>query len=62
MNRKLNKNVETLFLTPDEKQMFLSSTLVREIALFGGPVDDFVPRCVEVALRKKSKAIKVTSS
>ena len=62
MNRKLNKNVETLFLTPDEKQMFLSSTLVREIAMFGGPVNDFVPHCVEAALRKKSKAIKVSGS
>lgn len=59
MNRKLNKNVETLFLTPDEKQMFLSSTLVREIALLGGPVNDFVAPCVAAALRKKSKNTKV---
>lgn len=62
MNRKLNKDVETLFLTPDEKQMFLSSTLVREIALLGGPVKDFVPPCVEAALLKKTKATTVISS
>jgi len=61
MNRKLNREVETLFLTPDEKQMFLSSTLVREIALLNGPVKDFVPPCVESALRKKTKDTNVSS-
>ncbi|MCC5791262.1 MAG: pantetheine-phosphate adenylyltransferase [Legionellaceae bacterium] len=55
MNRKLNKNIETLFLTPDEKLMFLSSTLVREIASLGGAVTDFVPVCVEQALLRKFK-------
>lgn len=53
MNRQLSKDVETLFLTPDEKQMFLSSTLVREIALLGGPVDKFVPAHVVEAFQKK---------
>jgi pantetheine-phosphate adenylyltransferase len=46
MNRKLSKEVETLFLTPSEHLMFISSTLVREIASLGGDVSQFVPSCV----------------
>ena len=42
MNRKLNPGVETMFLTPSDKYMFLSATIVREIALLGGEVGDFV--------------------
>ena len=53
MNRQLSKDVETLFLTPDGKQMFLSSTLVREIASLGGPVDKFVPQHVVEAFQRK---------
>lgn len=51
MNRKLNKHVETLFLTPSEESMFISSTLVREIALLGGDVSQFVPKQVVKALQ-----------
>jgi pantetheine-phosphate adenylyltransferase len=42
MNRNLHPDVETLFLTPDEKYMFVSATIVREIARFGGDVSKFV--------------------
>ena len=42
MNRNLYPDVETLFLTPDEKYMFISATIVREIARFGGDVSKFV--------------------
>ncbi len=46
MNRKLSKKVETLFLTPSEDAMFISSSLVREIAVLGGDVSQFVPAVV----------------
>lgn len=52
MNRKLSSHVETLFLTPSEKYMFISSTLVREIATLGGDVSGFVPAGVVQALQK----------
>jgi pantetheine-phosphate adenylyltransferase len=42
MNRKLYPDVETLFLTPAEQYMFISATMVREIASFGGDVSPFV--------------------
>ena len=50
MNRKLSKEVETLFLTPSEDSMFISSSLVREIAMLGGDVSRFVPNGVVQAL------------
>ncbi len=52
MNRKLAKHVETMFLTPSEDSMFISSTLVREIAVLGGDVSGFVPALVVDALQK----------
>ncbi len=42
MNRRLYPDVETLFLTPSEQYMFVSATIVREIARFGGDVSSFV--------------------
>jgi pantetheine-phosphate adenylyltransferase len=42
MNRNLYPDVETLFLTPSEQYMFVSATIVREIATFGGDVSAFV--------------------
>ena len=53
MNRNLNPDVETLFLTPDEKYMFISATIVREIAVLGGSVDEFVHPLTSKALREK---------
>jgi len=50
MNRKLDKHIETLFLTPSEECMFISSTLVREISALGGDVSQFVPPAVLDAL------------
>lgn len=46
MNRKLCGDIETLFLTPSDASMFISSTLVREIAALGGDVSPFVPHAV----------------
>ncbi len=50
MNRKLSKDIETIFLTPSEEHMFISSSLVREIATLGGDVGRFVPPVVANAL------------
>lgn len=43
-NKKLERNIETVFLMPDERYIYLSSTLIREIALNGGDVSEFVPK------------------
>ena len=50
MNRKLNENVETIFLMPKDTYSFLSSRLVKEIARLGGDVSQFVPPEVRTAL------------
>lgn len=51
MNRSLYPEVETVFLTPGEQYMFISATMVREIARLGGDVSKFVHPCVEKLLR-----------
>ena len=53
MNRHLMPEVETVFMTPSDRYQFVSATLVREIALFGGDVSAFVPPPVEAALAAK---------
>lgn len=53
MNRILHADVETLFLTPSEQYMFISATIVREIASFGGDVGQFVHPRVNQAIKKK---------
>lgn len=53
MNRTMYPEFETLFLTPAENLGFISSSLVREIALMGGEFDAFVPPVVANALRDK---------
>ena len=53
MNRRLWPQIETLFLTPSEQYMFVSATIVREIARFGGKVGDFVHPAVAARLREK---------
>jgi len=55
MTRHLSREIETVFLTPQEQFMFISSTLVREIALLGGDVTEFVHPLVAAELRKKRK-------
>jgi pantetheine-phosphate adenylyltransferase len=54
MNRNLYPDVETLFLTPGEKYMFISATIVREISRFGGDVSKFVQPHVADRLRQKA--------
>jgi len=53
MNRKLDKNIETIFMMPKDTYTFLSSRIVKEIARFGGDVSAFVPAHVQAALQKK---------
>ena len=53
MNRKLYPKLETIFLTPSEQTMFVSSTLVREVASLGGDVHQFVSPTVEAAILEK---------
>jgi len=55
MSRHLARDVDYVFLTPQEQFMFISSTLVREIALLGGDVSQFVPPVVAEALRGRRK-------
>ena len=53
MNRQLDKNIETVFLTPSEQYSFLSSSLVKEVASFGGDISQFVPAKVAEALGRR---------
>jgi pantetheine-phosphate adenylyltransferase len=57
MNRSLNRSIETLFLTPDEKFMFVSATMVREIAWFGGDVGQFVHPLVAERIRERAREL-----
>jgi pantetheine-phosphate adenylyltransferase len=56
MNRRLKERIETVFMMPRGKYIYLSSSLVKEVARLGGEVSTFVPDPVEQALRKKLRA------
>ena len=58
MNRKLDENIETIFMMPKDTYTFLSSRIVKEIARLGGEVSQFVPPNVQTALTKKLKPAK----
>ena len=53
MNRKLNAELETVFLVPAVDLTYLSSSLVREVAQFGGPLDGLVSPAVAAALKAR---------
>jgi len=53
MNKKLYKDIETVFLAPTENFNCISSSLIREIALLGGDISAFVPESVELVLKEK---------
>ena len=53
MNRKIYPKLETVFLTPAEQYMFVSSTLVREVATLNGDVHQFVSPMVDAAIKEK---------
>lgn len=52
-NRNLNPDLETLFLCATAENMFLSSSIVRQVAGFAGDISNFVPKCVCEALKEK---------
>jgi pantetheine-phosphate adenylyltransferase len=56
MNRNLYPDVETVFLTPGEQYMFISATMVREIASLGGDVSHFVSPIILPRLRRMTRA------
>tara|TARA_X000001036_G_scaffold413358_1_gene427555 strand:+ start:4096 stop:4506 length:411 start_codon:yes stop_codon:yes gene_type:complete len=56
MNRKLMPEADTIFLPTSEKYTYISSSLVREIAKFGGDITDFVPKIVKNVLIDKLAA------
>ena len=62
MNRNLYPEVETVFLTPGEQYMFISATMVREIALLGGDVSKFVQPAVAERLAAKVSEIRQATS
>jgi len=57
-NRKLADEVETTFLMPSEEYSYVSSKLLKEAAGLGADLSNFLPSCVEVALKKKLKRSK----
>jgi len=54
-NQKLNPQIDTVCLMPSEKFLLLSSRIVREIAIFGGDLHEFVPPDIEKRIKKKLK-------
>ena len=58
MNRRLNHNVETVFMMPSEEYTFLTSSIIKEVTSFGGSVKGLVPEEVEKALKDKYRDVK----
>ncbi|MDY6972902.1 MAG: pantetheine-phosphate adenylyltransferase [Thermodesulfobacteriota bacterium] len=58
MNRKLNRNVQSIFLMTDYKWFYTSSTIIKEAARLGGEIDGLVPEFVSRKLREKFKQSK----
>ena len=61
-NQKLNPTIDTVCLMPSENYLLLSSRIVREIAVFGGSLKDFVPEEIEQRLREKLGTSKKTGN
>ncbi len=53
MNRRLNPNIETVFMMPNEEYSFLTATIVKEISSLGGDISQLVPATVEKELKKR---------
>lgn len=54
-NKKLNPNIETLFLTTNSKFMYLSSSLIKQIASMGGDISEFVPEVIHKDIIERLK-------
>jgi pantetheine-phosphate adenylyltransferase len=57
MNRKLDEKIETVFMMPSQDYSYLSSRLVKDIAIHGGPIEAFVPPIVEKRLAEKLRSL-----
>ncbi|HTU02682.1 MAG TPA: pantetheine-phosphate adenylyltransferase [Candidatus Sulfotelmatobacter sp.] len=57
MNRRMNEDVETIFLMPNQDYTYLSSRLVKEVALLGGVVDEFVPPLAARLLKARASQL-----
>jgi len=55
LNRELEKDIDTIFIMTKDDYAFLSSSIIKEIAMFGGSVKGFVPKIVEKKLKKTFK-------
>jgi pantetheine-phosphate adenylyltransferase len=53
VNRKISDGIVTVFLMPNEKYTYLNSTIVKELAMFGGDISRFVPPLVEAQVKQK---------
>jgi len=58
MNKKINANVETLFMMTSQNLYFVSSTMIKELFLYGGDVSPYVPRQVIERLKDKQGMIR----
>jgi pantetheine-phosphate adenylyltransferase len=58
MNRTLDADIETVFMMPSEEYGFITSSVIKEVALLGGAVRGLVPEAVEAALQEKFKLVK----
>lgn len=61
MNRKINEEIETVFLMPNQSYTYLSSRLVKEVALLGGNVDDLVPALAATLLKERASRSRSTA-
>ena len=57
-NKKLNPQLETIFFTADAESMYLSSSVVREVASMGGDISNFVPKCVHDRIVERISGLK----
>ena len=55
MNKKLYPEVDTVFFVPDNKYLYLTSTMIRQVVTLGGDIEDLIPKCVEEKLIEKLK-------
>lgn len=53
MNKKLLNDIDTIFFVPDNKYLYLSSSMVRQIVSLGGEIKDLLPNCAVEALKSK---------
>ena len=52
-NKKLNPELETMFLATSAENMFLSSSMVKQVAGFGGDISHFVPACILQTIKER---------